>query len=94
MEKKKLSYEELEAYAQQTINQAKSLYEENLKLKRTLEEARVQINYADINYAFKVLEFRQLFPEDFVTKVVNKLVVILTPSEDSEDSEEDNKKEE
>ena len=84
MEEKKLSYEELEAYAQQTINQAKSLYEENLKLKRALEETRVQMNYADINYAFKVLEFKQLFPEDFVVKVVNKLVLILTPSEDSE----------
>ena len=80
-EKKKLSYEELEAYTQQTASAAEQILRENQKLKQALGEMRMQMNYSDINLAFKVLEHKNMFPDDFVLKVVNKLVAVLTPTE-------------
>lgn len=80
-EKRKLSYEELEAYAQQTASAAEQILKENQKLKQALGEMRMQMNYSDINLAFKVLEHKSMFPEDFVLKVVNKLTAVLTPTE-------------
>ena len=42
-EKKKLTYEELEAYAQQTTARAKQIYDENMKLKQAMQDLRAQI---------------------------------------------------
>lgn len=87
--KTKLTYEELEAYAQQTTMRAKQIYEENQKLKEALNTMSAQINYNDINLAFKVLEFKENFSEDFIKSVVSKLEEVLAPS-----SSEDTNKEE
>ena len=92
-EKKKLSYEELEAYAQQTTARAKQIYEENQKLKQAMQDLRMQMNYTDINLAFKVLDHKEDFNKDFVKKVVERLELVLTPSEEQEPEEESKNKE-
>ena len=83
-EKKKLSYEELEAYAQQTTARAKQVYEENIKLKQAMQELVAQKNYADVKLAFKVLDHTDKFSPEFVQKVIARLEVILTPQESEE----------
>ena len=86
-EKKKLTYEELEAYVQQTTARAKQIYDENMKLKQAIQDLRAQMNYSDINLAFKVLDHADKFKPEFVQKVTDRLEIILTP-QDSESKEE------
>lgn len=83
-EKKKLSYEELEAYAQQTTARAKQVYEENIKLKQAMQELVAQKNYEDVKLAFKVLDHTDKFSPEFVQKVIARLEVILTPQDSEE----------
>jgi hypothetical protein len=78
---KKLSYEELEAYANQTVTQAQQVYKENQQLVEEVRNLRAQMNYADINLAFKALELKENFSKEFINKVVTKLEEILTPRE-------------
>lgn len=89
---KKLTYEELEAYAQQLFGQAKGLFEENRKLKEALQNTQTQLYYADLNLAFRVLDHKDVFSKDYVNKVVTRLETILT-FEDKKIPEE-NKEEE
>lgn len=86
-EKKKLTYEELETYAQQTTARAKQIYDENMKLKQAMQDLRAQMNYSDINLAFKVLDHTDKFRPEFVQKVIDRLELVLTP-QDSEPKEE------
>lgn len=83
-EEKKLTYEELEAYTQQALNQAKHIQEENFKLKQLLSELKNHINYNDINCAFRVLDHKELFSKDFIDKVILRLETILTPNTEIE----------
>lgn len=92
-EKKKLTYEELEAYAQQTTARAKQIYDENMKLKQAMQDLRAQMNYSDINLAFKVLDHADKFRPEFVQKVIDRLEIVLTP-QDPEPKEEPAKKKE
>ena len=78
---KKLTYEELEAYAQQTTARAKQIYDENMRLKQAMQDLRAQMNYSDINLAFKVLDHKSDFSEPFVKKVINRLELVLTPQD-------------
>ena len=80
----KLSYEQLKAYTEQTVAQAKKLYQENIELRRI-------VNAKDIEYAFKCLEHAKLFSEGFIKAVVARLEELLTPEQNQE---EDNNKEE
>lgn len=96
-EKKKLTYEELEAYAQQTTARAKQIYDENVKLKQTMQDLSIQMNYSDINLAFKVLDHADKFRPEFVQEVINRLEFVLAPQElevtkDSSENKEELKK--
>lgn len=88
----KLSYEQLEAYANQTTIQANRIIKENKELVEEIKHLRNQTNFAEINMAFKVLEFRDCFDPSFVDKVVKRLQEVLTP-ETEESQEEPEKKE-
>jgi hypothetical protein len=84
-EKKKLTYEELEAYAQQTTARAKQVYEENIRLKQAMQELITQKNHSDMELAFRVLDHADKFSSEFVQKVVKRLEVILTPTDNEEE---------
>lgn len=90
-EEKKLSYEELEAYAQQLTAKAKSIFEENQKLKQAIEEMTRHFNVEELNLVFKVLDHKDCFSKRFVNKVVKKLEEVLEPEnkEDNKDQEEE-----
>ena len=93
-EKKKLTYEELETYAQQTTARAKQIYDENMKLKQAMQDLRAQMNYSDINLAFKVLDHADKFKPEFVQKVTDRLELVLTPQDPEPKEEPTEKKEE
>lgn len=84
-EEKKLSYDELTAYSAQVVERAKKILEENNALKQYNQELRMQLNSKEIDWAFKILEYRELFDKDFVEKVVAKLTEIMTPQETAEE---------
>ena len=86
MKNAKPTYEQLEVQYKSVFTQAERILDENEKLKKLNDELIRRLNSNDINFAFKVLEFRELFNQEFVKKVVNKLEEILTP-----DSQEENK---
>lgn len=87
-QQKKLTYEELEAYANQTVAQAKQIYKENQVLKQEINSLRDQARYAEITLAFKVLEHKDVFSHDFVKTIINKLEEVLTPVEQKDPAEE------
>lgn len=80
-EKKKLTYGELEAYANQTVAQAQRIYKENQDLVQEVKSLRSQMNYAEINLALKALELKENFSPEFIQKVVARLEEVLTPME-------------
>lgn len=87
----KLTYEQLEAYANQTTIQANRIIKENKELMEEVKHLRTQTNFAEINMAFKVLEFKDCFDPSFVDKVVKRLQEVLTP--ETGVSEEESEKE-
>lgn len=92
-QQQKLTYEQLEAYANQTTIQANRMIKERKELVEEIKRLRDQTNFAEINMAFKVLEFRDCFDPTFVSKVVNRLQEVLTPEEENKKLEEPEKKE-
>lgn len=90
---KKLTYEQLEAYAQQTIMQAQKIYEENKALHQALQHERLNNNYKEIELALKCLDHKELFSEKFITAVIERLEEVLYPikPEAKEDKEEESK---
>lgn len=82
--KKKLTYEELEAYAQQTTARAKQIYDENMQLQKALQAMQAQANYEAINIAFKVIEYKSNFSESFVKAIIEYLEKVLNPTNQEE----------
>lgn len=62
----KLSYEQLEAYTQQTIAQAERIFEENKQLKQMLQ-------LRDMDYVFKCLAHHQLFSKEFIASLIKRI---------------------
>lgn len=88
----KVTYDQLKALYEQSMIQTKKYYNEYQALRREMQAMREQMNYADINLAFKVLEFESHFDPQFVEKIVQRLEIVLTPVV-REDTEEKNKEE-
>ena len=77
----KLTYEQLEAYANQTAAQAKRIYQENQALIQENRNLKNQMNYTEISLAFKALDHKEFFSEEFIKKVAARLEEVLTPME-------------
>ena len=78
---KELTPEQYEAYAAGVVARAKQIMKENTTLKEQIDGLVMQLNARDIDWAFKELEFKELFSKEFVDKVIKKLEEILAPSE-------------
>lgn len=87
----KLSYEQLEAYAQQVLAKAQQVYQENRALKQALEEARVVNTFKEIDCAFKCLDHAEMFSPTFIEQVVAKLEELLTPRKEEAETPENTK---
>lgn len=87
-EKEKLTYEQLEAYAEQTVANAKRIYKENEILVKEVENLKNQRNYTEISLAFKALDHKDCFSKEFIDKITKRLEEVLTPMDDEPQEEE------
>lgn len=90
-EETKVTYDQLKALYEQSMIQTRKYYNDYQNLKNELQALRNQMNYADINLAFRVLEFEKHFDPQFVQKVAQRLELVLTPvvKEDEKDKEKE-----
>jgi hypothetical protein len=86
----KLTYEQLEAYAQQTTEQAKRVFQENQALKQAINKLNYESNLKEIEYAFRCLDHVDKFSPDFIKAVLIRLEEVLNPNREFE-SQETNK---
>jgi hypothetical protein len=78
---KKLSYEQLEAYAQQTTARAQQIFKENQILKQAL-------NSKDIENALKCLDHAELFSAKFIENITSRIEELLDPDREETDTKE------
>lgn len=84
---KQLSYEELR-------NIAGQLQQQNMQLRRALNDLNYKNMFERLNYLFKVMEFSHMFNDEFVGKCVTEIESLMTLPEDTpEDTTEPKAKE-
>lgn len=84
---KQLSYEELR-------NIAGQLQQQNMQLRRALNDLNYKNMFERLNYLFKVMEFSHMFSDEFVGKCVTEIESLITLPEDTpEDTTEPKAKE-
>ena len=84
---KQLSYEELR-------NIAGQLQQQNMQLRRALNDLNYKNMFERLNYLFKVMEFSHMFSDEFVGKCVTEIESFMTIPEDTpEDTTEPKAKE-
>lgn len=93
-ENRKLTYEQLEAYAQQTVEQAKKIYKENQMLKQALNRANLDNNFREIECALKCLDHADMFSTEFIQAIVKRLEEVLNPTRSEDEEEAEPQKEE
>lgn len=82
---KKLSYEQLQ-------NIAGQLQQQNMQLRRALNEQDYTNAFKRLDYLFKVMEFAHMFSEDFVQKVADEIenTISLPADKEEKESEQEN----
>lgn len=84
---KQLSYEELR-------NIAGQLQQQNMQLRRALNDLNYKNMFERLNYLFKVMEFSHMFSDEFIGKCVTEIESLMTIPEDApEDTTEPKAKE-
>ena len=79
---KQLTYEELR-------NVAGQLQQQNMQLRRALNDLNYKNMFERLNYLFKVMEFSHMFSDEFVGKCVAEIESLMTiPEDTSEDTTE------
>lgn len=73
---KQLSYEELR-------NIAGQLQQQNMQLRRALNDLNYKNMFERLNYLFKVMEFSHMFSDEFVGKCVTEIESLMTIPEDT-----------
>ena len=85
---KKLSYEQLEVAARQLSGQLDNVVKENQQLKTVMQKMQLDNLFAELNFRFKVLEHKDSFNEEFVTRIIKEIELIMTVKEEAEKEEE------
>ena len=85
----KLTYEQLEAYAAQTTEQAKQIFKENQMLKKAIYEHSLK----EVEIALKCLDHADKFSPKFIKSVVERIEEIMNPEQKDKEAS-DNKEEE
>lgn len=73
---KQLSYEELK-------NIAGQLQQQNMQLRRALNDLNYKNMFERLNYLFKVMEFSHMLSDEFVGKCVVEIESLMTIPEDT-----------
>lgn len=82
----KLTYEQLEAYAAQTTEQAKKIFQENQMLKKALYDN----NLKEVEIAIRCLDHADKFSPEFIKSVVERIEEIMNPQKETkEETKED-----
>lgn len=84
---KQLSYEELR-------NIAGQLQQQNMQLRRALNDLNYKNMFERLNYLFKVMEFSHMFSDEFVGKCVTEIESLMTIPEDTPEDTTEPKTEE
>lgn len=87
-EVKKLSYEQLESAAKQLSAQIDALVKDNQQLKVLVQKLQLDNLFAELNFRFKVLEHVEVFPREFVDRIVSEIQDIMTPKLTEAEEEE------
>lgn len=87
-EVKKLSYEQLEGAAKQLSAQIDALVKDNQQLKVLVQKLQLDNLFAELNFRFKVLEHVEVFPREFVDRIVSEIQDIMTPKLTEAEEEE------
>jgi hypothetical protein len=74
-EQKKLSYEELSNVVSQLQQQNKFLIEQ-------LQKNQGEAFYKRLDYLYKTLEFKEVFPEEFIGDCIDEIVSTITIPEE------------
>lgn len=85
-EKKKLTYEQLQAYASQMSDQANKLYRENQALRRSVTNSDRAFALEEIKCALECVKMKDSFSKEFIKKVVSRIEVILDPDTVNEEN--------
>lgn len=86
-EKKKLSYEELQAYANNMTQQAEAMSNEIVKLRGICANLNKEAFYRELHFAFEVIKNADKFSKDFVKGIIEKIEQTMTPTEEQEESD-------
>lgn len=84
-EVKKLTYEQLEGVAKQLSAQLDAVAKENQQLKMLAQKLQLDNLFAELNFRFKVLERPDMFPDEFVNRIVSEIQDIMTAKEQEEE---------
>lgn len=79
----KLAYEQLEAYAAQTTEQAKKIFQENQMLKKALYEHSLK----EVEIAIRCLDHTDKFSPEFIKSVVERIEEIMSPQKETKEEE-------
>lgn len=83
-ERKKLSYEELQAYANNMAQQAEAMKQEIVKLRGICANLNKETFYKELHFAFEVVKNSDKFSEAFVRRIVERIEQTMTPQEQEE----------
>jgi len=78
-ESKKLTYEQVTAYAQQLTEKCKAVIQENSTLKQQLAEVMHNQGIAEAGLAIKCIELSDKFSPEFIAKITKRVEEYLTP---------------
>ena len=79
---KKLSYEQLEAYANQTVVRAQKMAEDYDKLAEAYKQVMADRGIAEMNLALKCVEHRECFSKKFIDSIISRIEESLSPVEE------------
>lgn len=85
---KKLTYEQLETAAKQISAQLDAVVKENSQLREILKKEQIGNMLTELEFRFKVLNYADMFPSDFVESCVSAIVDVMTPAKEDTETEE------
>lgn len=78
-ESKKLTYEQVTAYAQQITDKCRAFAQENSVLKQQLAELMHNQGIAEAGLAIKCIEMSDKFSPEFIVKITKRVEEFLSP---------------
>jgi hypothetical protein len=75
----KLSYDQLKGYAAQLTERFKAVHEENLRLKKMVDNSMRVFSLEELKCAIECVKMKECFSEKFIKSVINRIEEVLNP---------------